>query len=166
MKLGKILVLGSLTLAVGGCSLLFGGQEEPVDFWQPVLAPNGRYLAYVAKPSGAQAYGLYILDLETNAERILVQMAQDVVYPTWSPDGTMLAFIGTQEKDNWDLFVVEVTTGVVRRLTTDPALDVNPSWAPNGTIVFNSNRDGTWAAWAINPDGTGLRRLSFIRPRS
>lgn len=166
MKFLKVAVLGASLFLVGGCSLLFGGKEEPVDFWQPVLSPDGRFLAYVAKPSGAQVYGLYILDLETNAERLLVQMGQDVVYPCWSPDGAMLAFIGTQEKDNWDLFVIEVGTGQVRRLTTDSALDVNPSWASNGMIVFNSNRDGSWGAWAINPDGTGLHKLSFTRPKS
>jgi len=166
MKLLKVLVLGALAGVLGGCSLLFGGKEEPVDFWQPVLSPDGRFLAYVAKPGNAKAYGLYVLDLETHAERLLVQMEQDVVYPSWSPDGTRIAFIGMQEKDNWDLFVVEVESGQVRRLTTDSALDVNPSWASNGLIVFNSNRDGTWAAWAINPDGTELRKLSFSRPKS
>lgn len=166
MKLLKMAVIGVFALLSGGCSLLFGGKEEPVDFWQPVLSPDGRFLAYVAKPAGAQVYGLYLLDLETNVERLLVQMGQDVIYPTWSPDGAMLAFVGMQEKDNWDLFVVEVASGQVRRLTTDPAMDVNPFWAPNGTIIFNSNRDGTWGAWAINPDGTELRKLSFSRPKT
>lgn len=137
-----------------------------MDFWQPVLSPTDRYLAYVAKPGSAKAYGLYVLDLESDEERLLVQMDQDVVYPSWSPDGTKLAFIGMQEKDNWDLFVVELTNGKILRLTTDSALDVNPSWASSGMIVFNSNRDGTWAAWAINPDGSGLRKLSPSRPKS
>lgn len=166
MNFVKIAVIGVLALLGGGCSLLLGGKEEPVDFWQPVLSPDGRFLAYVAKPANARAYGIYLLDLETNVERLLVQLDKDVIYPTWSPDGAMLAFIGTQEKDNWDLFVVEVLTGQVRRLTTDPAADVNPAWSPNGLIVFNSNRDGTWAAWAIRPDGTDLRKLSFTRPKS
>jgi len=166
MKLWKIAVIGVFALISGGCFLLFGGKEEPVDFWQPVLSPDGRFLAYVAKPPGAQVYGLYLLDLETNVERLLVQMSQDVFFPSWSPDGTKLVFTGIQEKDNWDLFVVEVESGQVRRLTTDSAMDVNPYWAPNGLIIFNSNRDGSWAAWAINPDGTGLRKLSFSRPKS
>lgn len=166
MNIVKIVVIVVLALLGGGCSLLFGGKEEPVDFWQPVLSPDGRFLAYVAKPADAQAYGIYLLDLETNTERLLVQMSQDVVYPTWSPDGTMLALTSAQEKDNWDLFVVEVPTGQILRLTTEPAVDVNPSWSASGFIVFNSNRDGTWGAWAIRPDGTGLHKLSFTRPKS
>lgn len=163
MKVAKFLVLGLTAIVLGGCSLLFGQKEEPVDFWQPVLSPDGRFLAYVARPSEAKTYGLYILDLATKEERLLVRMDQDVVYPTWSPDSTQIAFIGMQEKDNWDLFVVEVETGQVRRLTTDPALDVNPSWAANGMIVFNSNRGGSWGAWAIRSDGSELIKLSFER---
>ncbi|MCS7217011.1 MAG: DPP IV N-terminal domain-containing protein [Candidatus Bipolaricaulota bacterium] len=165
MKAAKLVLLGALALGLGGCSLLFGAREQPVDFWQPVLSPDGRFLAYVARPGGARTYGLYVLDLQSQEERLLVRMDQDVVYPTWSPDGARLAFIGMQEKDNWDLFVVEVATGRVQRLTTDPALDVNPFWAADGTIVFNSNRGGSWGAWAIRPDGTELRKLSFDRPR-
>jgi Tol biopolymer transport system component len=36
-----------------------------------------------------------------------------------------------------------------------------PSWAPDGkTIAFESNRDGQAAVYTIQPDGSGLRRLT------
>jgi len=156
----KVGVLFALGLVAGGCGF-FAREEAPVDFWQPVLDPQEQRLAYIAK--GDKTYALFVLNLAEGTERLLVQMDRDIVYPSWSPDGDKLAFMGIQEKDNWDIFVVEVATRSLFRVTTDPAVDANPSWTASGSIVFNSNRGGRWAAFLVNPDGTGLRRLSFDR---
>jgi len=159
LKVAALIVLG---LVLGGCALLGGGEDEPVDFWQPVLSPDRTTIAYVAK--GAQNYDLFVLDLASNRERLVLDLERDIVYPSWSPDGARIAFMYVQDTDNWDVFTVEVATGTVFRVTSDPAADANPSWSAPGQILFNSNRGGKWAAYSINPDGTGLTRISFDRP--
>lgn len=160
-NLGKVGIIGALALVLGGCA--FFGEEETVDFWEPVTSPDGRFLAYAAKAN--QTYGLYLLDLETNEERLLVRMENNVLSPSWAPDGTRIVFVSMQEKDNVDLFIVEVESGRISRLTTDAANDMNPYWAPSGLIIFNSDRGKEWGAYAVNPDGTGLRKLSFTRAK-
>jgi hypothetical protein len=40
------------------------------------------------------------------------------------------------------------------------AADLGPKADPGGTIVFNSNRDGDYDIYAVNPDGTGLTQLT------
>ncbi len=158
----KVAALGLLGFLLGGCGL-FSREETPVDFWQPVLSPDEQWMAYIAK--GEKSYALFLLDLASNAETVLVQMERDIVYPSWSPDGTKIAFMAMQEENNWDIFVVDVASRSTFRVTTDPAIDANPSWTASGAIVFNSNRGGAWGAFAIHPDGTGLKRLSFVRPQ-
>lgn len=155
------IVLAALGLGLGGCAF-FGSEEQPVDFWQPALSPDGSLLAYIAK--GEKSYGLFLLDMATGQERQLLSLERDIVYPSWSPDGTRIAFMYVQDKDNWDIFTVEVTTGITFRVTADPATDANPTWTPADQILFNSNRGGRWGAYVINPDGTGLRKVSFDRP--
>lgn len=157
----KGLAVVAVGLTMTGCAF-FGGEEQAVDFWQPVLSPNGSLLAYVGK--GARSYDLLLLDLAAGQERTLLDLERDIVYPTWSPDGTRIAFMYVQDKDNWDVFTVEVATGAVFRVTSDAAVDANPTWTPDGKILFNSNRGGQWGAYTVNPDGSGLRRISFTRP--
>lgn len=157
----KGVALVALGLTVAGCAF-FGGEEQPVDFWQPTLSPDQNTLAYVAK--GEKSYDLFVLDLATGQERVMLGLERDIVYPSWSPDGTRVAFMYVQDKDNWDIFTVEVATGTVFRVTSDAAADANPTWTAAGQILFNSNRGGKWGAYAINPDGTGLKKVSFDRP--
>ena len=40
------------------------------------------------------------------------------------------------------------------------AADLAPKAAPAGTVVFNSDRDGDFEIYAVNPDGTGLTQLT------
>ncbi len=157
----KALALLPLAAALGGCALL-GQPEVEVDFWQPTLSPAGTQLVYVAE--GPDSFDLFVLNVENGDERALTSTGRDELYPSWCPDGERVAYMAMQEEDNWDIFTVDVATGEVFRVTTDAALDVNPMWAATGEIVFNSDRDGAWGAYAVQPDGTELRRLSFDRP--
>src|SRR5207249_414599 len=52
--------------------------------------------------------------------------------PTWSPDGTMIAFVGFAQEDPGfsDIFVVRVDGTDERRLTHTPDFEWSPSWQP------------------------------------
>ena len=52
--------------------------------------------------------------------------------PTFSPDGTQVAFAWNGDtQDNWDIYVKMVGSADVRRLSTNPAVEVNPIWSPD-----------------------------------
>lgn len=70
--------------------------------------------------------------------------------PTWSPDGTQLAYTG-----NLDIYVVDVSGGERRRLTHDQYENYSPTWSPDGQwIAFVGGRGGG-TIYAVRPDGSG-----------
>ncbi len=80
--------------------------------------------------------------------------------PNVSPDGQWLAFYfwGNQE----DIALVRTDGTGLRTLTDDLHRDRAPRWSPDGKrILFYSNRSGKYELWTIQPDGSGLRQLTF-----
>src|SRR5580658_1732777 len=56
--------------------------------------------------------------------------------PSFSPDGTQVAFTWNGEKeDNLDIYVKLIGPGAPLRLTTDPAEDGFPNWSPDGRSI-------------------------------
>lgn len=60
--------------------------------------------------------------------------------PIFSPDGSLIAFTGTYDK-NTDVYVIPATGGQPHRLTYHPDPDVAVGWTPDGkSVLFRSRR--------------------------
>ncbi len=83
-------------------------------------------------------------------------------YPTWSPDGTRIAF--AQERDGAgeaDVMDVHATGGGVTNLTNSTDYDTHPTWSPSGDrIAFQSDRTTNWEIHAMYADGSGVVNLT------
>ena len=80
--------------------------------------------------------------------------------PFWMPDG-QIVYHGCDflvDHAACGLFVVPSGGGAYRRLTTDSS-DTSPAGS-GSRVVFMSARDGNWEVYAVNMDGSGLKRLT------
>jgi TolB protein len=104
---------------------------------------------------------LYVSNPESGRTRqVTHNCARWEANPSWSPDGTAIAY-----DDDDDIFVRQGSR--VRRLTTHPARDIDPSWSPDGTrLVFARHvRGGTpeasgYELFTVGAGGGSVRRLT------
>ena len=105
---------------------------------------------------------LTIINVDQPSDRRELTMAgvDEVYSPTWSPDGTRIAFSALAGGVS-DLAVVDLATGVTRRLTTDSYADLQPAWSPDGTsIAFTTDRFTT-NLWSLE---YGSYRIGLLDP--
>ena len=86
--------------------------------------------------------------------------------PSWSPDGSRIAFVSSRPSGNQgcgqeEIYVMQADGRNQQRLTCSRGQNLWPRWSPDGSrLVFISNRDGNWELYTIRVDGLDERRLT------
>ncbi|HIF20318.1 MAG TPA: hypothetical protein EYQ27_00065, partial [Gemmatimonadetes bacterium] len=86
-----------------------------------------------------------------------------VTYPTWSPDGSTVAFVRYHDS-TMNLWTADVETGVAKPITnfTDATRFEITDWSPDGEqIVTGVYRYDQQDIYVLNKDGSGARPLTF-----
>jgi TolB protein len=111
-------------------------------------SPDGQKIAFVSDRDGNQE--LYLMNADgTNVTR-LTHSPADEIAPEWSPDGKQIIFMSDRltasiyDISNWQLFVVDVETGVDYQFTEMSFAEgmYSPAWSPDGEKVLFSSRVG------------------------
>ena len=77
-----------------------------------------------------------------------------------------LLLASSNKGGNWNLYLIQASTGEVKRLTDQKADDHSPVWSPDGKrIAFISDRGGSENIWTMKLDGTDLKQLTKEKSR-
>jgi len=172
VSLAGLLVLGACT---GGgtpaetASALVSSAATPASPAAPTQATGGIDLsllkgriAFSAGPPHGE--DVYVINADgTGRARVTTDPAADFD-PTWSPDGTRIAYRHQPEDElSTDIYVINADGSAARNLTrSDGVADWGPAWSPGGRqIVWNSDRaaPGGLRGYLMAPDGSGVRPL-------
>jgi Tol biopolymer transport system component len=106
---------------------------------------------------------LWVMDADGSHAHSIVTSPSIVGIPSWSPDGSRIAF-NDGRTGNGDLYLVDADgTDRVRLTSNSTTSEESPSWSPDGTrIAFNDyNADDFLSRiFTIGVNGTGLTLLS------
>jgi TolB protein len=80
--------------------------------------------------------------------------------PTWSPDGSQIAYVSDLAGAGSPQIYVMDRGGNSRRLTSRGRENVDPDWGPNNLIAFSSRRGGLYGIFIINPSSMDERQIS------
>lgn len=141
-------------------------------------SPDGTRLAYAHASIGAigsDGFPMRTSDTDiwianadgTGAVDMTNTPGVDEFAPSWSPDGTRIAYTGTDSvTGEVDVFVLDVATGAVAPLTATPGgtYEFEPRWSPDGTkLAFGRGTFRSDSIWVMNADGSGQTEL-FANP--
>jgi len=119
-----------------------------------------RQLAVATVASGRAALAIYDAQKGSRTREIPVPDVDEVLNPTWSPDGKAIAFTGMQ-RGLTDLFIYDLSANSMRRLTNDAFTEVHPAWSPDGKrIAFSTDR----LTSDLSTLSIGPYRLALISP--
>ena len=111
----------------------------------PRVSPDGRQVAFlVARPDYARNRTdteLWLADATSGEARPLTFERRSVSAPSWSPDGTALAFLAPDEKEKNQVWLLPMRAGEPRRLTSAPMGVDQFSWRPDGRAVAYATAD-------------------------
>jgi TolB protein len=125
----------------------------------PRFAPNQQSIVYMSYVNDKPA--IYVYDIGSGKQRLVVANASLTFAPRFSPDGRNILFSMAQA-GNTDVYRVSSQGGTPQRLTNSPGIDTGGSYSPDGSkIVFESDRSGGQQIYVMNADGSNQQRISF-----
>ena len=108
--------------------------------------------------SGAQ---LFAMAPDGTGQRRLAILPGDARSPTFSPDGSRIAYSFGALDDDRQIHVMS-SDGTADRVLTNEGSNIRPAWSPDGSrIAFSSTRDGgDFDLFVMDADGSNARRLT------
>ena len=144
----------------------------PGDKGQPRWSTDGKKIIYTA-PGGSDVYGndlgldLFVINTDRSGEPInLTKSLGDDFDPTWSPDGSQIAFTSTRVNSLKQVFVMSVEcnpapdncsiTEPPRNVTAGYAIEYAPAWSPDGkTLAVIASINQAPGRIVLRPAGGG-----------
>jgi Tol biopolymer transport system component len=109
---------------------------------QPAWSPDGASIIFRtnrATPT-VNVADIWIMDADGENERPLLVRDGDERYPSFSPDGTRLAFVGRSEGGTADIWIANADGSDARMVHDSGREDSAPAWSPDGRrLAFETN---------------------------
>lgn len=137
--------------------------------YQPDCSRDGKWVVFTKY--NRDAMELWALNLESKKQVQLTHGGAVNVEPRFSPDGKRIAFVSTQYKGHFHLFLADFADGELKNAqqllpearSSLPRYyysafdhEINPAWSPDGSeILFVSNRGhiyGTGGIWRVKAE--------------
>ncbi|MCO6360731.1 S9 family peptidase [Roseivirga pacifica] len=104
----------------------------------PQISPDGKYIVYQRRGhdimTDRATSKLWIMNIDGSAHRKLTDRDKNESNPTWSPNGSKLAF-ASSGKQGSEIFIYDFEYNNVQEISALPSSPGSLSWSPNGDEI-------------------------------
>lgn len=116
-------------------------------------------IAYVNRLG--KSFSLIVADSDGYNEQIVLKQNEPIMSPSWSPDGSHLAYVSF-ETGHAAVFVQSLYTNQRKAVADFKGSNSAPAWSPDGRqLAVVLTRDGSSQIYLMRPDGGDIRRITF-----
>ncbi|MFQ5501424.1 MAG: TolB family protein [Phycisphaerae bacterium] len=146
----------------------------------PAWSPKGDKIVYQrARARDSHRFSIWTVDVFDDEVLFPTEIAasptEALIAPTWSPDGSQLAFsliaadqptagrkAGPMPFRQTDIALVDIDGRGIQRLTHGDSENHSPTWSTNGRIYFSTRQEDSETIWSVKP----FRPIQFDDPPS
>jgi Tol biopolymer transport system component len=175
-----VLVIAGTVASVYGLARVFRSESSKVS---GVIATNGRiaFADYRIDPAcdaenGFCGWHIYSMNYDGSDVADLTPNMEEATQPSYSPDGTRIAFHGWQGRDDGIYVMMADGSDVAKILSTDQRQDVFAlAWSPDGSRIayivqepvgplpeIGAPHDFSYTLWMVNANGSHPIQLTTV----
>ncbi|MEJ2750741.1 MAG: hypothetical protein P8183_22965, partial [Anaerolineae bacterium] len=128
--------------------------NQPANSRVPNFSPDGNQISYRSDESGT--WQIYTSRIDGRDLRQITAATYNNFEPTWSPDGQYFVF-ASDRSGSRELYRMAVDGSDQTRLTFREAYNDDPAWSVDGWVAFESNMDGRFNIYLIDPNDASTR---------
>ena len=118
--------------------------ERPTSARRPRWSPSAQSIAYQAR-SGNQ-FQLWLYRLDDNTASNISDGQYFDQHPDWHPDGERIVYSSDRRDTGFDLWELDLSTGLTWRISNTVGDETEPAWSADGRdLVYIHRQDGTWS---------------------
>lgn len=111
---------------------------------RPRWSPDGERLVYTAVADGRQ--GIWVYEFENAEMRNLNANSTLDLHPAWHPDGERVLYSSSVSGGGFDLWEVDLPSGLSWRLSDRPGDETEGAWSSDGRdLVYVYHQDEQWS---------------------
>ena len=134
--------------------------------FEKIIGIRGAFATHIAYISmvGAvphRTYRLIVADADGENPHIVMQSAEPLMSPAWSPDGQSLAYVSFEDRLP-SIYVQYLKTGERHQVSARAGVNQAPAWSPDGKklAVTLSTRDGNLDVYVLDLATQALTRIT------